>query len=59
MTIKKKDNLVDAFCKLQHIKKEVFTFYQLKRQLDSFFDRESKSALMELRTWNGLDLGFM
>ena len=59
VTIKKKDNLVDAFCKHQQIKEEVFLFQQLKRQLDSFVDRESRSALMELHTWSGLDLGFM
>ena len=56
---KKKDNLVDAYCKHQQIKEEVFLIQQSKRHLDSFVDRESRSALMELHTWNGLDLGFM
>ena len=56
---KKKDNLVNAYCKHQQIKEEVFLFNNQNVHLDSFVDRESRSALMELHTWNGLDLGFM
>ena len=59
VTMKKKDNLVDAFCEHQQIKEEYSYIQQSKRHLAFFVDRESRSALMELHTWNGLDLGFM
>ena len=52
---RKKDHLVDTFCKHRKINKEVFAFNNSKRQVDSFVDHESNlngvARLQWTRSW--------
>ena len=59
VTIKKKTTLWMLFVNINRLKKKYSYIQQSKRHSAFFVDRESRSALMELHTWNGLDLGFM
>ena len=56
---KKKTTLWMLLVNINRLKKKYSYIQQSKHHLAFFVDRESRSALMELHTWNELDLGFM
>ena len=47
------------FVNINRLKKSIPIFNNQNVIFGFFVDRKSRSALMELHTWNELDLGFM